>query len=176
MLIGYILIIGLVGFDQLTKVLALIFKNDNTSLIKTLIPNVLEFHFIENTGASFGMLEDAQFFFAIITIFSLIVFGFLFYESNFKTKKVYSIGIALIIAGSFGNAIDRLFRDGAVIDMVNMPILNSFLDIFKISDFIFNIADLYMTAGIILFVIDILFLESKRVDKNERKNEHIIIE
>lgn len=169
MIIGYILIAGLVVFDQLIKLLSIIFQSDSGTLIQVLIPEVLEFHYLINTGASFGMLEDAQAFFAVVTIFSLILFGYLFFEGNFINKKVYTISISLIIAGTFGNAIDRLFRGGGVVDMISMPILDKFLDLFKISDFIFNIADLYMTAGIILFIIDILFLERKRVDKNEEE-------
>lgn len=171
MFIGIMIILGLVGFDQLTKILSVVFSKGNEGLITKLIPGVLEFYFIENTGASLGMFEDAQAFFALITIVSLILFGVLFYSINFKSKKVYTFAIILLIAGTFGNAVDRLFRDGAVVDMINMPILNSFLDLFGVADFIFNIADLYMTIGIILFIIDVLFLESKRSDKNEEVKE-----
>lgn len=174
MLIGYITIFLLIGFDQLVKLLSLLFRSDAGSLIKVIIPNVFEFHYIENYGASLGMFQGAQFVFAIVTIFSLILFGFLFFEGNFKTKKIYSYGISLIIAGTFGNAVDRLFRGGGVIDMISMPILDKFLDLFGIGDFIFNVADFYMTLGIILFVIDIVFLERKRDDKNDKQAEELI--
>ena len=69
---------------------------------------------------------------------------------------------------------DRLFRGGGVIDMISMPILDKFLDLFGIGDFIFNVADFYMTLGIILFVIDIVFLERKRDDKNDKQAEELI--
>lgn len=174
MLIGYITIFLLIGFDQLIKLLSLIFKSDAGSLIKVIIPNVFEFHYVENYGASLGMFQGAQFVFALVTIFSLVLFGFLFFEGNFKTKKVYSYGISLIIAGTFGNAIDRLFRGGGVIDMISMPILDKFLDIFNVGDFIFNVADFYMTLGIILFIIDIVFLERKRDEKNDQQKEELI--
>ena len=174
MLIGYITIFLLIGFDQLVKLLSLIFRSDAGSLIKVIIPNVFEFHYIENYGASFGMFQGAQFVFALVTIFSLILFGFLFFDGNFKTKKIYSYGISLIIAGTFGNTVDRLFRGGGVIDMISMPILDKFLDLFGIGDFIFNVADFYMTLGIILFVIDIVFLERKRDDKNDKQAEELI--
>lgn len=167
MLLSYILIFGFVVFDQVIKLLSIAFSNESTSLIKTIIPNVLEFHYTVNTGASFGMFKDAQMFFSLVTIISLVIFGFLFYESNIKTKKVYTLGIIFLIAGTFGNAIDRLFRGGGVVDMINMPIINSIMEFFGLSGFIFNFADLYMTLGIILFIVDILFLERKRVEKNE---------
>lgn len=167
MLLSYILIIGFVILDQVIKLLSITLQNQSTSLIKTVIPNVLEFHYTVNTGASFGMFEDAQMFFSIVTIASLIIFGYLFYESNLKTKKVYTLSIILLIAGTFGNAIDRLFRGGGVVDMFNMPIVNKIVESVGISGFIFNLADLYMTVGIILFIVDILFLERKRVETNE---------
>lgn len=162
MLIGYILIVALILFDQLFKVLSLLYKSETTSLIKVVIPEVLEFHHIVNRGASFGMLEDKQFLFALVTIFALIIFGYLFTKIDFKTKKVYSISVILFIAGTLGNAIDRIFRSGGVIDMFNMPILNNILGIFNISPFIFNIADVYLNFAIVLFIIDILFFENKR--------------
>lgn len=164
MLLGYLIIILLVFFDQFIKYLSIIFQNDSTSLIKVLIPNTLEFHHIVNKGASFGMLENRQGLFALITIISLLIFGYLFKDINFKKRKVYSISVILFIAGTFGNAIDRLFRGGGVVDMINMPILNDFLSIFNIQAFIFNIADLYLNLAIVLFIIDILFLEKKRAD------------
>lgn len=167
MLLGYILIIILIGFDQLVKFLSLLFKSDTTSLIKVLIPEVLEFHYIINEGASFGMLEGKQGLFALITVISLLIFGYLFTFVDFKKKKVYSISVILFIAGTFGNAIDRLFRGGGVVDMLNMPILNNILSVFNISPFIFNLADVYLNFAIVLFVIDLLFLEKKRIDNNE---------
>ena len=64
------------------------------------------------------------------------------------------MGVALIIAGAFGNLIDRIFL-GEVID---------FLD-FMIGDFhwyVFNFADSYVTIGMIMVLIDNIFFEKKR--------------
>lgn len=178
MILGYILVVALVAFDQIIKLISLLLRPDSPTdgFIGTLIPKVLDFYYIENTGASLGMFSDAQGFFAIVTVVSLVIFGYFFYQIDLKEKKVFSLAIILLIAGTFGNAIDRLFRDGAVIDMLFMPPLNSLLDIFNVSDFIFNIADAYMTFGIILFIIDILFLESKRDKKNEKRIEEVTTE
>lgn len=169
MILGYILIVVLLFLDQIVKYLSLLFEVSGNTLIKVLIPKVLEFHHIINEGASFGMLEGRQGFFAIMTIIFLIIFGYFFYEVDFKKKKVFSIATILLIAGALGNAIDRLFR-GGVIDMINMPILNDFLGLLNISPFIFNLADLYMNVGIVLFMIDLLFLERKRTELDEESN------
>lgn len=167
MLIGSIIIILLIVLDQVIKILSIYFKNPSSSLIKVLIPNVLEFHYIENTGASFGMLKDQHLIFGLITVLALVIFGYLFVSINYKTKKVYTISVILFIAGTYGNAIDRVFRNGVVIDMFNMPILNNILSLIGISPFIFNLADVFLNFGIVLFIIDMLFLERKRVDSNE---------
>lgn len=167
MLIGYLILLGLILFDQLIKLISVLTKVSGTSLIKVLIPNILEFHYLENTGASFGMLEGQQAFFSLITIVALIIFGYFFLDINLKEKKVFSIAIILFIAGTFGNAIDRIFRDGVVVDMLNMPILNNLISLVGLSPFIFNVADIYLNFAVVLFIIDILFLERKRVGKHE---------
>lgn len=167
MLIGYLLIVGFVLFDQLFKILSIVFSNNVEGLIKVIIPNVFEFHYLLNPGASFGIGEGQQLLFSLVTVVALIIFGYFFLEIDFKKKKVLSFAVVLLISGTFGNAIDRIFRPSGVVDMINMPILNNILSIFKIPGFIFNIADLYMTIGVILFAIDLLFLERKRVDINE---------
>lgn len=169
MILGSIIIVVLIVLDQIIKILSIMFKNPlpGNSLIQVLIPKVLEFHYIENTGASFGMLKDQHLIFGLITVLALSLFGYLFVSINFKTKKVYTLSVILFIAGTYGNAIDRVFRNGVVIDMFNMPLLNDILSIVGISPFIFNLADVFLTFGIVLFVIDMLFFEGKRVDNNE---------
>lgn len=171
MLLGAILIIGLVLLDQVFKILSIYLANGSEGLIKILIPDVLEFHYINNPGASFGMGEGMQLLFFVVTIIALLIFGYLFYEIDFKKKKVFSLAIILFIAGTFGNAIDRMFRPMGVVDMFNMPILNYLLSFLNIPDFIFNMADVYMNFAVILFIIDLLFLERKRVDVKNETNE-----
>ncbi|MDY0278482.1 MAG: signal peptidase II [Acholeplasma sp.] len=171
MLLGYIIIIGLVFLDQIVKLISFTLSNGVEMKIATLIPNVLEFEYLENTGASFGMLKGHQDLFSLITIFALIVFGYLFVQVDLKKKKFYSYSIILLIAGTFGNAIDRLFNGGKVIDMINMPILNTILSWVGISPFVFNLADLYMNVAIVMFIIDLLFLEKKREKKNDETIE-----
>ena len=51
--------------------------------------------------------------------------------------------------------------------MFNMPVLNNILSLIGISPFIFNLADVFLNFGIILFIIDMLFFERKRIDSNE---------
>ena len=67
--------------------------------------------------------------------------------------------LALLIAGSFGNAIDRAIQiDHAVID---------FIDFNGIWNAIFNFADTFLNVGIFLFFVDTFFLEKKRAVRND---------
>jgi len=86
-------------------------------------------------------------------------FFYLISKSNFKTMKFYSVGISLMIGGTIGNLIDRVFR-GYVIDFLDF-------DIFGYSYPTFNVADMALVIGVIMFAIDILFLETRRNKRND---------
>lgn len=155
MILGALFILGFIILDQLTKYIAVLTLTEGFSNI--IIPNLLRFQLVYNDGASFGILSGNQLFFAVITVVALIIFGYLFTEISFKGKRVFSFAIILLIAGTLGNAIDRTFIDRGVIDFINIPMMPFFAT--------FNFADMYMNVGIVLFIIDLLFLEGKR--KNE---------
>ncbi|CCV64537.1 Lipoprotein signal peptidase [Alteracholeplasma palmae J233] len=159
MIIGLISIIVLIGLDQGTKYLMKEILTGSKTIVA--IPNLLEFNYYENTGAAFGSFQGHQLLFFGITIVVLLVLGYLFTKVDFSKKKVYSISLVLLIAGTLGNAIDRLIL-GYVIDFLHMPFIQYIL--FG-NNFIFNLADAFLTFGVILFAIDILFLEDKRKKK-----------
>ena len=165
MLIGLIIIILIVAFDQGSKYLAqylLSGSADGTTVIK----GVLSFQYVENTGAAWGIFAGKSIFLFVITIIALIGFGYLFTKSNFKRKKVFSISIALLIAGTFGNALDRLILS-YVIDFIHIPFLTPVLGVVGLSNFWFNIADLALTVGIVLLAIDLIFIEPKRAKERD---------
>src|SRR5690554_859081 len=105
MLLGYIIIASLIILDQGLKLLSVALAPQGGTLIKVIIDRVFEFHYLVNRGASFGMLQDKQWLFMIITVLALVLFGFLFTKVDFKNKKVYSIAVVLLLAGTLGNAI-----------------------------------------------------------------------
>ncbi|NLB84932.1 MAG: signal peptidase II [Acholeplasmataceae bacterium] len=160
MIIAIILIIVLTGLDQATKYIAQYFLKEPL-IEKTIIPKVLQFSYYENTGASWGMLEGKQTLFLIITLIALIIFGYLFTKLSFKNKKLYSISVILLLAGTLGNALDRMILN-YVIDFLHLPFLTPVLGLVGISNFYFNLADLFLNLGIVLLIIDMLFLYPKR--------------
>lgn len=169
MLIGLIIIIVTLLLDQVTKQLAYrLIAPTFEGINDVVIPHVLELSYYENTGASLGMLSDFQYrelVFFLVTVAALVVFGYLFKDSDYKNKKVYTISIALFISGTLGNAIDRAIY-GFVIDFLHYPFLD-FLNDIGLSNFTNNLADNFLSAAIVLFAIDIFFLEPKRHKKTE---------
>lgn len=144
--IEFILFGILVFADQFTKKLAVskLLGKDSYILIK----NVLCFHYLENRGAAFGMLQNAQVLFAVIGILFLMVAGTALYI--LPSEKKYSLLrfiILMIAAGAVGNLWDRVILK-YVIDFIY----------FEYIDFpVFNVADIYVTVGTAWLVILVLF-------------------
>lgn len=157
-----LIILGLIGLDQISKIWV-----SETMMIEESIPVIKDFFHItytRNLGMVFGGLQGtaAQYYwvFLIFAIVAIGVFGYMFLKSDFSDKKlvVFRVALALLIAGTIGNAIDRAVQvDHAVID---------FIDFKGIWSYIFNLADTFLNVGIALFFIDIMFLEKKRVKTN----------
>lgn len=111
---------------------------------KQLIPGIIELTNLRNSGAAWSIFEGQQTFFTIITIIAIIVIGYFIWQ--YRKNIPMLIGLSLIMAGTIGNFIDRL-RQGYVVDMFETTFIN-----FPI----FNIADMFLTIGVIWLIICIL--------------------
>ena len=131
-----------VAADQYTKYLAVMHLKIQEPI--SLIPGVFELHYLENTGAAFGMLQNRLSIFVIGAVaFSLLL---LYFFGKFPVnKRFFPLRICMVLgcAGAIGNCIDRL-EHRYVVDFFY----------FKLIDFpIFNIADIYVVLACILFLI-----------------------
>ncbi|MBQ8814309.1 MAG: signal peptidase II [Lachnospiraceae bacterium] len=138
-------IICLTMFDQWTKWLAVDKLKDNDPFV--LIPGVFELNYTENRGAAFGMLQDQRGFFLAITAIVLIGVIWLFYRMPFKRYFQPLRAIFVVFtAGTIGNLIDRMIL-GYVVDFFYIRLI----------DFpVFNVADLFITGSLAVFVLLIL--------------------
>jgi signal peptidase II len=139
----------LVALDQWTKALAVQFlKNQDPYVIWD---GVFEFHYFENTGAAWGMLQNQQVFFYILTvIFGAVV---LYEIHRLKQNPRYTTFIytlSVMMAGAVGNFIDRISQK-YVVDFIYVKLIN-----FPI----FNLADCYITVSVIAMMLLILFYYS----------------
>lgn len=145
--ISGIFFLGLLLFlDQWTKFLAVHYLKGKEDLI--LIPGVLRLHYLENRGAAFGILQNQQWLFSVLTVVILAAVLYLLIRMP-KTRyylPVHVLGV-ILIAGALGNFYDRLFHK-YVVDFFY----------FELIDFpVFNIADIYLTCSIFLFLILFFF-------------------
>lgn len=141
-----LVVIALVGLDQLTKLWARTQFAGGDSLV--IIPNVFRFIYHENTGAVWGILSNQTFFLSIVTVIAIAAMLW-FYVKMPKTKYYRPLlWILLFIAsGAIGNLIDRVFF-GYVTDFIY----------FELIDFpVFNVADCYVTVSVIVLAILSIF-------------------
>lgn len=136
----------LILLDQYTKILALTHLKDQDSFV--IWDGVFELCYLENRGAAFGILQNQQIFFIIMTFIVFIGIGYV-YKRTPDTKKYFPLRFTIILltAGAVGNMIDRILR-GYVVDFFY----------FSLIDFpIFNVADIYITVTFFLLAILLLF-------------------
>lgn len=147
-----VIVILVVAIDQLTKYL--VRSNMALGSSVTVIPGLFDFHYIVNGGAAFGMFQNATTYFLIIA--AIMVAAVIVYLALAKNVgRFETVTLALIAAGAIGNAIDRAFMGGLVTDFI----ATTFMD-FPI----FNVADISITIGCILFIIAFLFVGRKDSD------------
>ena len=154
-IISAIIVIVLVILDQITKWQALtkLKPIKNTVVIK----GFLDFTFVENRGAAFGILSGRRVFFILLTVVVAIGILYSFYKLP-KTKEYnwLKCGLVLVLSGAIGNVIDRAVR-GYVVD---------FLEVTFIKWPVFNLADIYVVVGACFILFFSLF-----VIKEEEKKE-----
>lgn len=143
MITGFLAAIGL---DQWTKLLAVDHLRDKPAMV--LWDGVFELLYIENRGAAFGMLQGKLLFFLLIAVVVLTgaVFAVVRMPATRKYLPLHLIAMFLS-AGAVGNMIDRFTR-GYVVDFFY----------FKLIDFpVFNVADIYVTVSMFVFILLFLF-------------------
>ena len=135
--------------DQYTKLLAIAHLKDQSAFV--LWNNVFELHYLENTGAAFSIMENKTLFFCIITPI-LCAFMIYLYAKLPEKREYTSLRIILVflVAGAVGNLIDRVWHH-YVVDFIYFSLIN-----FPV----FNVADIYVTCGVICLFILILFVYS----------------
>ncbi len=151
MLVFLVSIFVLAGVDQLTKYLVVKLLKDAGT--KTILKGLLNFSYVENRGAAFSMMQNARWIFLAITAVALVAI-FWYYLKKRPAKPLLNVSLILLAGGAIGNFIDRLFF-GYVVDFIKFSFFN----------FTCNVADIYLTFGVILLLIYIFFF-----DKDEKKH------
>jgi len=151
----FIIIITTFFLDRLTKIYLINLQASGTDIDFYILP-FINFYLVWNTGIGFGLvaMESNIFYHIITTIILLINFVLIFFL--FKAKGIYVYLLALIVGGSLGNLFDRIYYY-AVPDFIDFH-LGSF------HWFIFNVADIFITLGI----IGLMSVELLKKEKNSK--------
>ena len=146
-LISVLVILVSVGLDQLTKYFAINNLKDLTDEVPV-INKVFGLYYVENKGISFSMLSSKMSLIIIITMIIMLLMVFVLIRTP-KTSYFmpFSVVLAVIIGGATGNMLDRILR-GYVVDFIMLDFIN-----FPI----FNVADIFVTLGLIILVFLIIF-------------------
>lgn len=138
-----IIIIGSVFIliDQLIKLLV---RNTIMGVEKVIIPNFFYLSGVKNTGGAFSILSDNSIFLAFFSIIVIILLGMYIYKKKI-TSNIEMISYSILIGGIIGNLIDRIIF-GGVYDYLGFIFGSYYYPIF-------NLADMGIVIGIILFII-----------------------
>ena len=147
-----IIILFIFFLDRVTKIYLLNLQENGTD-IDFYINQFLNFYLVWNTGIGFGLasLESGIYYHVLTFIIAIINIGLIYFL--IKSKGIYGYLIAIVVGGSLGNLFDRVYYY-AVPDFIDLHLGNYHW-------FIFNVADIFISIGI----IGLIFVELIKKDK-----------
>ena len=157
LLIGFIFLVVCFALDRFSKIYILNILN-NDGHVDLYVNQYLNIYLIWNTGIGFGLFSsENNITYNIITlIIALINFLILYYA--FIETRTKSIFLMIILGGSLGNLFDRVYYK-AVPDFIDLNYAGYHW-------FIFNVADIFITLGIICLILsEFIFYKKSNVKK-----------
>ena len=142
-LVDFSIIIFIFLIDRASKLL-IISSPETYEQYGISVTSFLSFNLIWNEGIAFGLFSfDEKLYYDLLTIFicliTIVIIWLMFRSSGFE-----KLSYIMIIGGSFGNIFDRVFYS-AVPDFIDLHINNFHW-------FIFNVADIFISIGIIFLI------------------------
>ncbi len=157
-----VLVTFLIGSDRITKVMA---RNDLEGKgVISYFHDTVRLVYTENTGAFLSLgaglpIKLSYTLFVIIPFIFLLAFAVFIIIKRYQMNLLTYFCYILIFAGGIGNIIDRVFHHMRVSDFLNFGIGN-------LRTGILNLADFYITTGIIVLII-FSFIGKKQVKAEE---------
>ena len=150
--------------DQLSKFLVINNSTLSSGSQISVIDPILVLKKIENKGIAFGIDGNGDFsyiFTPLTIILTLAIIVYLYKTSN-KNSSLMNMSLSLILGGALGNLFDRIFS-GEVVDFIAL-----FENIFP---FIFNLADTFITVGMVMLLAsDLIINKNRKNEKESNKN------
>ena len=151
-IINSLIVLTIFFLDRVSKlyVIYLSEKNLSYNLFQSKFFNI---SLIWNEGIAFGLFSfDQKIYYNFLTILIILITLIIFWMI-IKTEKFERFAFMMIFGGSIGNIFDRLFYS-AVPDFIDFHIKNFHW-------FIFNVADIFITIGVIILIYSEVFLKNK---------------
>ena len=150
-LFNFLIVIIIFSFDRISKLYVLNLA-ETDQFVNIYINQFFNFHLIWNTGIGFGLFSsDTSFYYNFIT-FLIIIINIIILIMILRSHN-YKFFLLIILGGSLGNLFDRIYYK-AVPDFIDLH-YNDF------HWFIFNVADIFITIGVICLIFAELFLDKK---------------
>jgi signal peptidase II len=156
---GLFMLLPLYLIDQISKWIILTSMQIGESM--SVIPNYFEIIHVRNTGVAFGLLQNIPdsyrlVFFLTVTIVAIAAIFVIFKQSDDDSIILKAI-LCLILAGAIGNLSDRIIHN-EVVDFINVHA-------FTYRWPTFNIADIYISVGMIALLLYTFIVPQKKKDK-----------
>ena len=152
-IIIFYIVVTIFILDRLSKYIILELSNPIGKL-NVPITSFLNFDLIWNNGIAFGLFSFNEVLYYNLITLIIIIISLIILLLAFKSKGIERVSYSMIFGGSLGNLFDRLYYS-AVIDFIDLNINN-------IHWFIFNIADIFITLGVIM-LITLEFFDRKKI-------------
>lgn len=151
MAISIIVMAAIIILDRIVKSLSIQYGPEN----HIIIDKILGFTFLKNTGAAYSFLSNHTWILIVLTIiFCIVLAYFVFFK---KLPMGMRVSLSCVLAGGFSNLVDRVYY-GYVIDMFETKFIT-----FPV----FNVADIFITCGGIVFILFYIFYDSKQAKVNK---------
>ena len=143
-IISSLLVFSIFLLDRLSKIYVIYLDKKflGSELLSSKFLNII---LIWNEGIAFGLLSfNEKIFYNLLTFIILIIILIIFFMV-IKSYGLKKYSLLMILGGALGNVYDRIFY-GAVPDFIDFHIGNFHW-------FIFNVADIFITLGVIFMII-----------------------
>ena len=149
--ISFLIVISIFIIDRISKIYVIFLEKKN-NISEIFLSKFLNIHLVWNEGIAFGLFNfEKSNLYNILTFFIFLIILLIIYMS-YHSKGFKRYSLLMIIGGALGNIFDRIFSK-AVPDFIDFHVGNFHW-------FIFNIADIFITLGVI-FMIMLEFINNK---------------
>ena len=156
-LVPLVSILVIVGLDQLVKYLTVQYLSDGREV--KILGDALVLTYVQNRGMAWGLFQNGQIVFAILTPIAIAAVVFLYVRTPWEIEyRPIRIAEVMLVGGAIGNLIDRIFRydpvdgslfHGYVVDMIYIKAIH-----FPV----FNVADIFVTLSFVAMMLLLLFV------------------